>query len=152
MGIPELLELHPWPAAFAAEKRIEWLWHFDLPGTPEQLWPFIADTSRLNRALGGPRMIFEERGGRRWGTARHGGFHHEWVEVRWRWVAGQWLSCTRIYEQGFSRVMFAVHRFEPIPGGTRVYLYFGSVPRGAMAAAALRLGFPSVGRACERVL
>src|SRR6185436_7326707 len=53
---------------------------------------------------------------------------------------------------GFMRVMFAIHRVEPIPSGTRVYLYFGAVPRGALGAAALRFGFPSLERAYRRVL
>src|SRR4051812_35579754 len=95
LGIPELLRLHPWPAPYGAEPRLEWLWTFDLPGAPDELWPFIADTSRMNRALGVAQMTFEERGGRRWGSARNGGVLHEWLEAPWSWVAGQWLTCTR---------------------------------------------------------
>ena len=50
------------------EKRIERLWTFDLPGTPQALWPFIADTSRMNRALGTAEMTFVEKDGKRCGT------------------------------------------------------------------------------------
>ena len=52
LTIAQLLELHPFPAEHASKKRIERLWVFDLPGTPATLWPFISDTSRMNRALG----------------------------------------------------------------------------------------------------
>jgi len=152
MTVAELLALHPYPEPWAAEKRIERLWVFDVPGQPETLWPHIADTSRMNRVLGTAEMTFEERDGRRWGTARNGGVRHQWVEVPWNWVANQWLTCLRIYERGFMRVMFAIHRLEPTPTGTRVYLYFGAVPRGAFGAAALRLGFPTLERAYRRVL
>jgi len=148
----ELLALHPFPEAWAREKRIERLWVFDVKGTPEALWPHIADTSRMNRALGTAEMHFEERDGKRWGTAKNGGVRHDWIEVPWNWVANQWLTCLRIYERGFMKVMFAIHRLEPIPIGTRVYLYFGAVPRGAFGAAALRLGFPTLERAYRRVL
>jgi len=148
----QLLALHPFPDAWANEKRIERLWVFDVKGTPEALWPYIADSSRLNRALGTAEMRFEERDGKRWGTARNGGVRHEWLEVPWNWVANQWLTCLRVYERGFMRVMFAIHRLEPIPTGTRVYLYFGAVPRGVFGAAALRLGFPTLERAYRRVL
>jgi class 3 adenylate cyclase len=148
----QLLALHPFPDAWANEKRIERLWVFDVKGTPEVLWPHIADSSRLNRALGTAEMRFEERDGKRWGTAKNGGVRHEWLEVPWNWVANQWLTCLRIYERGFMRVMFAIHRLEPIPTGTRVYLYFGAVPRGVFGAAALRLGFPTLERAYRRVL
>jgi class 3 adenylate cyclase len=152
MTAAELLALHPFPEAWAAEKRIERLWVFDVKGTPEALWPHIADSSRMNRALGTAEMRFEERDGRRWGTARNGGVRHDWIEVPWNWVANQWLTCLRIYERGFMRAMFAIHRLEPIATGTRVYLYFGAVPRGAFGGAALRLGFPSLERAYRRVL
>ena len=148
----QLLALHPFPDAWANEKRIERLWVFDVKGTPEALWPYIADSSRLNRALGTAEMRFEERDGKRWGTARNGGVRHEWIEAPWNWVANQWLTCLRVYERGFMRVMFAIHRLEPIPTGTRVYLYFGAVPRGVFGAAALRLGFPTLERAYRRVL
>lgn len=152
LTVAQLLELHPFPAQWANEKRIERLWTFDLPGKPEDLWPWIADTSRMNRALGTAEMIFEERDGKRWGSSKPGGVKHEWVEVPWNWVANQWLTCTRIYERGFMKVMFAIHRLEPIPTGTRVYLYFGAIPRNTLGSAALRLGFPTIEKAYRRVL
>ncbi|HET9624047.1 MAG TPA: DUF5939 domain-containing protein [Kofleriaceae bacterium] len=152
MSIAELLALHPFPAAWADDKRIERLWVFDVAGTPEALWPHIADTSRMNRALGTAEMKFEERDGKRWGSAKNGGVRHEWIEVPWNWVTNQWLTCLRIYERGFMKVMFAIHRLEPIATGTRVYLYFGAVPRGAFGATALRVGFPSLERAYRRVV
>lgn len=152
LSVAELLALHPFPAAWASDKRIERLWVFELPGRPEELWPHIADTSRMNRALGTAEMRFEERGGKRWGTAKNGGVRHDWLEVPWNWVANQWLTCLRIYERGFMKAMFAIHRLEPIATGTRVYLYFGAVPRNAFGAAALRLGFPTLERAYRRVL
>ncbi|HEX4418723.1 MAG TPA: DUF5939 domain-containing protein [Kofleriaceae bacterium] len=152
MTASQLLALHPFPAAWANEKRIEKLWWFDVKGSPEALWPHIADTSRMNRALGTAEMRFEERDGKRWGTAKNGGVRHEWIEVPWNWVANQWLTCLRIYDRGFMRVMFAIHRLEQIATGTRVYLYFGAVPRGVFGSAALRLGFPSLEKAYRRVV
>ena len=153
LGIPELLALHPWPARFANDKRIERLWTFDLPGTPAQLWPLISDSSRMNRALGTAEMTFTEKDGKRYGTAKSGGVKHDWLEVPWNWVAEQWLTCTRIYERGFMKMMFAIHRLEKIEtGGTRVYLYFGAVPRGPLGGTALRLGFPALERAYRKVL
>ncbi|HEY6178556.1 MAG TPA: DUF5939 domain-containing protein [Kofleriaceae bacterium] len=152
LTVPQLLALHPYPEPWAAERRIERLWVFDVAGAPEVLWPHIADTSRMNRVLGTAEMQFEERDGKRWGTARNGGVRHEWIEVPWNWVANQWLTCLRIYHRGFMRAMYAIHRLEPIATGTRVYLYFGAVPRGAFGATALRLGFPSLERAYRRVL
>ena len=152
LTVERLLALHPFPAKWANEKRIERLWTFDLPGRPEDLWPWIADTSRMNRALGTAEMLFEEREGKRFGSSKPGGVRHEWIEVPWNWVANQWLTCTRIYDRGFMTVMYAIHRLEPIESGTRVYLYFGAIPRNTIGGMALRLGFPSIEKAYRRVL
>jgi hypothetical protein len=61
----QLLALHPFPAAWASARRIERLWVLELPMTPAALSPWIADTSRLNRALGTAEMQF------------FGNLHHE---------------------------------------------------------------------------
>ncbi|MBA3540364.1 MAG: adenylate/guanylate cyclase domain-containing protein, partial [Deltaproteobacteria bacterium] len=53
---------------------------------------------------------------------------------------------------GFMKVMYAIHRLEPTTVGTRVYLYYGAIPRGAFGSAALRLGFPTLEKAYRRVL
>jgi class 3 adenylate cyclase len=152
LTMAQLLELHPWPAQFAKEKKIERLWVYDLPGTPADLWPFISDTSRMNRALGTAEMTFWEKDGKRYGSSKAGGVRHEWFEVPWNWVSEEWLTSTRIYERGFMKVNFSIHRLERIPTGTRLYLYFGVVPRGALYAAAIRIGFPTIKRAYDRVL
>jgi hypothetical protein len=152
LTLAQLLELHPWPKQFADEKHVDRLWVYDLPGTPQDLWPFIADTSRMNRALGTAEMTFTEKAGKRYGTSKAGGVRHEWLEVPWDWVAEQWLTSTRIYERGFMRVNYAIQRLEPTEKGTRLYLYFGVIPRGALGAAAVRIGLPTIKRAYDRVL
>ena len=152
LTVAQLLELHPFPEDFAKQKRIEKLWVIDLPGTPAALWPFLSDTSRMNRALGTAPMTFVEKNGRRHGSSKAGGVQHEWVEVPWNWVAEKWLTSTRIYERGFMKVMYAIHRLEPTDTGTRVYLYFGTVPRNALYGAAIRIGFPSLEKAYRKVL
>lgn len=152
LTVEKLLELHPWPAPWGSEKRIEKLWIHEVPGTPEALWPFISDTSRMNRALGTAEMTFVEREGKRYGSAKPGGVRHEWLEVPWNWVANQWLTSLRVYERGFFKAVWAIHRLEPIPTGTRIYLYFGAIARSVLSAAAIRLGFPSLEKAYRRVL
>jgi class 3 adenylate cyclase len=152
LDMKELLKLHPWPAEFADESRLDWFRHFELKGEPDALWRLMSDTSRLNRALGVSEMHFEERDGKRFGSSRNGGVRHEWVEVPWDWVAGQWLSSVRIYERGFSKVVYAVQRLEKIATGTRAYIYFGAVPRGVIGRTALKIGFPTVMTAYAKVL
>ncbi|CAN5589832.1 hypothetical protein BH11MYX1_BH11MYX1_42820 [soil metagenome] len=152
LTIGQLLELHPVPQAMATLRRIERLWVFDLPGTPAALWPFISDTSRMNRALGTSEMKFVEKAGVRHGSSKAGGVTHEWLEAPWNWVAEQWLTSTRIYTRGFMKALYAIHRLEPTPTGTRVYLYFGAVPRTALWSMAIKLGFPSLEKGYRKVL
>lgn len=148
LTLEELLALHPWPREHAEARRLEWFWKFDVPVAPDDLWPFIADSSRMNRALGVSQMKFEERGGVRWGTSKPGGVRHEWIEVPWNWVAGEWITSVRLYERGFSKVVYAVFRLVPRRigdrEGTRLHVYFGAVPRGFVGSIALRLGFPGL--------
>ncbi len=152
LTVEQLLAAHPWPVEYATQPRLEWLWHFEVPLSVEQLWPLIADSSRLNRALGVAEMKFEERAGRRWGTSRPGGVHHEWVEVPWNWVAGEWIESVRLYEKGFSKVVFGVFVLTPLEvSKTRVSVYFGAVPRHFVGKLALSYGFPALRKDFTRV-
>src|SRR4051812_47977772 len=112
LTIAQLLALHPFPAEHAKQKRIEKLWVFDLPGTA--------------------RMTLVEKAGVGHGSSKAGGLRHEWLEAPWNWVAEQWLTPTRIYKRGFMKLMYPIHRLEPIETGTRVYLSFAAVPRNAL--------------------
>ncbi len=152
LTVQQLLELHPWPSDWTRAKKIERMWIHDVAGDPEALWPHISDTSRMNRALGTAEMEFWEKDGKRYGKAKPGGVQHEWVEVPWNWVANQWLTSLRVYSKGFFKAVWAVHRLEKIATGTRIYLYFGTVPASALAGLAIWLGFPSIGKAYKRVL
>ena len=152
LTVQQVLELHPWPSDWTSAKRLERLWIHDVPGDPEALWPHISDTSRMNRALGTAEMEFWEKDGKRYGKAKPGGVSHEWVEAPWNWVANQWLTSLRVYSKGFFKAVWAVHRLEKIETGTRIYLYFGTVPRNVLAGIAIRLGFPSIAKAYKRVL
>jgi class 3 adenylate cyclase len=148
----QLLEQHPWPKEYAGEKKIERLWIYELPAPPSALWPFISDTSRMNRSLGTAEMTFVEKDGKLHGASKPGGVRHEWVEMPWNWVAEQWLSSVRVFARGFMRVNYAIQKLEPFDGGTRLYLYFGLVPRGVLGSAAIKLGMPTIKKAYDRVL
>ncbi len=150
--VEQLLAAHPWPREHAATPRLEWLWHYDVAMPLEQLWPLVADTSRMNRALGTARMHFEDRGNERWGRSTQGGVAHEWREVPWNWVAGQSIESVRLYERGFMRVVYGVFTFQVLDAGhTRVNVYFGVIPRGFIGKAAVKFGLPSLNGDFRRV-
>ena len=153
MTMQQVLADHPWPAEHDAAKRIEYFWQFDLPGSAEDLWPLVADTSRMNRALGLSAMKFEDREGVRHGSATNGGVHQEWIEVPWDWVQGQWFTSLRVYERGFARLVYGIYILEPRSASTsRLNVYFGAVPRNLLGSMALRYGIPAIERAYRQVL
>lgn len=154
LTLEQFLALHPWPAAHAKTPRLEWFWTFDVAMRVDDLWEVVADTSRTNRALGVSEMKFEDRDGKRWGTSKPGGVQHAWVEVPWSWVAKQWLTSVRLYEKGFSKVVYAAFRLTPREGGksSRLYAYFGAIPSGMIGKLALTFGFPPLEKAYRTFL
>lgn len=151
-SLEELLAAHPWPAEYAALPRKEWLWHFEVPLALDVLWPKIADTSRMNRALGVSEMTFVDEGPVRIGTNRPLGLTQRWTEVPWNWVAGRWIESVRVYEKGFSKVVYGIFELTPLSEtSTRVAVYFGAVPRGLLGGLVLSLGFPRLEQDFARV-
>jgi len=144
LTLDDLHRRFPWPREYGAGPLVEYLWRFELEAAPAEVWRITADTSRLNRALGTAEMHFAERGHERWGTSRSGRRAHEWLEVPWNWVAGEWLECVRVYTRGYPRVMHAVQLVEARGTGSTYYAYFGFLPRGWLGRAALTLGFGSL--------
>ncbi len=138
-------ELFPWPEDLEGfgEPSV-WLWPMELDASAEKLWPLICDTSRINRELGLARMEVREVDGLRHGVATHGGRRHEWVERPWDWVAGRSLSVVRRYQRGWFRAVRSVYLLEEHERGTRVYVYFGWQPRGALGALMLKLGMAAL--------
>lgn len=123
-----------------------------MAAAPDDLWRFVADTSRMNRALGTAEMSFAPEAGRLVGRSRNGGVRHEWIEEPWDWVAGQWMSNVRVYSRGFVELVRGVQRIEAAPGGSRLHTYFGFVPRGWLGALGIRLGFPSLEKGYAKLL
>lgn len=152
-SLGEFLARHPWPKDLIARGRpLEFLWHFELDAAPGELWPFISDTSRLNRAMGVTRMYFEERDGVLHGRATNGGFLQEWVEVPWTWIAEREMSSVRIYSRGFAHSVRGIFELRALGERTRVSVYFGWVPRGFWQRWLLGVGMRPLERQFARVL
>ncbi len=154
LSTDEFVALYPWPEGTAEGKRLEYLWHFDYDVSPPLLWPYVAETSRMNRALGMPEMHIEEHGGLNYGRIKYGMFRHEWMEEPWEWVAGSYWQSIRHYEHGLAKIGRGIFYLSKLGQGrgTRLYAYYGWVPRSLWARWCLQLGMRSMGRRVGRVL
>jgi class 3 adenylate cyclase/carbon monoxide dehydrogenase subunit G len=101
--------------------------HFDEP--PEQVWPFVADTARLNEIAGSPRYRVEERTDERGRVHRLasvgvGPFRMKWEEALGEWLENRRLSQTRNFINGPLRRSHA--NFELVPEGNGTRLIFSA--------------------------
>lgn len=101
-----------------------WAWRFPLP--PEALWPYLADTGRINEALGLPRYATTdttEPDGtvRRTGETRQFGLRLSWDEGVPEWVENRLYTHRRTFHRGPIRWIQAAIMLEPqLDGGTGV--------------------------------
>ena len=95
--------------------------HFAQP--PETIWPFVADTARLNEIVGGPVYRVDDRidgQGRttRLGTAKAGPMQVRWQERFGEWQENKWLTQERHFKNGPFR-HFKFHVRHPDGAGSK---------------------------------
>ena len=108
-------------------RELHYRWEYDLKSTPEQLWPFVADTNRFNRDTGVPAI--EPTPGKR-KTLRNArrrlqlslyGMAVEWEEQPFEWVRPLRFGVTRNYSKGPVAELRALAELTPLErGGTRL--------------------------------
>ncbi len=129
---------------------VSWAYEFGSP--VERVWPYAADTDRLDRAVGLPGVRFRhearpEGGSRRFGEFVLGigpiGVHFEWEEKPYEWERNRYFRVQRVYSRGPLRRMDVEFRFESTAGGCRLVQSSALEPRfagmGWLLALQLRL-------------
>ncbi len=101
--------------------------------TPEQLWPLVSDTNRLNQesGLGAVQVRPNPEQGlpRHLVTAKFGPLTLEWAEFPFEWQSPHRLSVRREVRQGLvERITFSM-TLKPAPGGCAVILHVSLTPR-----------------------
>ena len=106
-----------------------------LHAPPEELWRFLSDTERLNRAVHLPVISFlpfpdrQKRGHYRAETAVYG-LKLRYEEFPFEWVEGRFYQVERRFESGpFERFLGGM-RFSSTAGGTEVEVFADLTPRG----------------------
>ena len=108
---------------------------FALKAPPEQVWPFIADTDRMNRRLGLSGVKYtplddpSRTGARIVGETRLGGFATRYEEQPWEWTWTRGLSVHRDFQGSPIAWLNVSWRMEPAEGGSKLVVKLEAMPR-----------------------
>jgi serine/threonine protein kinase/class 3 adenylate cyclase len=123
-GEPTALAIHPRlpPCDPANVLAYDFVW--ELESSPRQLWPYVSNTERLNRAAGLPAVRFttdaprgERQGLRRFGRFRKAGLTAAWEEHPFEWVEARRMGVLREYTEGPFKWLVSTVDLEPRAGG-----------------------------------
>ncbi|MDA1053443.1 MAG: serine/threonine-protein kinase [Planctomycetota bacterium] len=118
------LVLHPVIPQRNAASTLEFEFTWTLSSSAAQLWPFVANTDRLNQAMGLPPARFStsndpERGVRRFAETRIAGQRIAWEEHPFEWIEGRRMSVLREFLHGpFDWFVNIVELTPQADGGT----------------------------------
>ena len=165
-----LLAAHPAPPVFLAQRIVTYVFRWELDASPAELWPFVSNTEKMNRASGLAPVAFEMASsvkvddvGRATGVQRVAGglVSMRWREHPYEWIEGTRHVVLRVFDHGLLRWYVAEVRLEPRPGGgTRLTNTIRMEPRGLIArvlskweiGVKYRRGLDRVYRRLDRIL
>ncbi len=139
-GIPTQLSLHPHRPESDPARVLTFRWRWELAASPEQLWPHVANTERLNRAIGlqpvrwtvhhsDPAEATESTVQRR-GQMSRLGLSFEWHEHPFEWVEGSRFGVLREFTRGpFRWLLSDVELIPRAEGGTTLHHRIELEPR-----------------------
>ncbi|HEY0582478.1 MAG TPA: DUF5939 domain-containing protein [Chloroflexota bacterium] len=141
-------------ASLHFEARLE----IDAPA--EAVWPLVADTERLNRAIGMPSVTYQARERAEGGSTTVGEFRFgrlvlaRWDELPFEWQAPRFYFVDRRYHSGPLRRFVGGADLQPLPGGgTAVRIWTDLEPRNVLGRllAQVAIGPIAVRRASAQV-
>jgi Polyketide cyclase / dehydrase and lipid transport len=126
-----------------------------LPFPPEQLWPFVADTDRMDRAVGLPVATFRRRPRAEGGEVVTGEYRlwgrpvMRWTERPFEWQRPLRYSVVREYDRGPLRRYWGGAELVARADGTRVRVFSAFTPRHPLLAPLVWAGLavPAIQRA-----
>jgi serine/threonine protein kinase/class 3 adenylate cyclase len=137
-GEPTGLPMHPVLPVCDPAEVLHFDFEWDLESSPRRLWPLVANTDRLDRAIGFSAIKYTfrfdpEHGVRRFLSGRKAGQDEEGEEHPYEWVEGRRLGVFREYSRGpFNWVVSIVELTPRAGGGTTLAHRLRLVPRGAL--------------------
>lgn len=155
-GEPTSVAVHPRLPPHDPKKVVQYDWVWRLEATPLQLWPYVSNTDRVNRAAGMSAVRFtntseETRLGKR--VRRHGAFRRAGVSVAWEehpfeWIEGRRFGVLRQDSSGPFKWFVSLVELEPLSGGETLLTHRLRIePHGMLGrtVAAVEIGLKSKG-------
>jgi len=147
-GEPTGIAVHPRLPVADPKDVVRFDWRYDLEASPRQLWPHVANTDRLNKAVGIPAVHFTAEPDPGGGVRRHGEFRKAGMTVAWRehpfeWVEGRRMGILREYTRGPFLWFASIVELTPrAGGGTTLYHRVRVAPNGLLGRtlAAVEIG------------
>ena len=127
-----------------AYREFHYRWQYDLKASPEELWPFVADTNRFNRDTGVPAVATVDGKQHRLRNARRRlrfsvlGLPVEWEEQPFEWVRLSRFGVTRTYSKGPIAELRVIAELSPrSDGGTRLTYQVWARPKSLLGFIAI---------------
>jgi class 3 adenylate cyclase len=115
-------------------------WRYDFAAPPALVWPFVADTNRMNLLAGMGPVRYETQDGKRVGIARQAGMEQRWDEHPFTWRHAERHEVLRTYHGGPLRAYRSSVALAPSGEGTRLEHVVELEPRSALVAPMVTLG------------
>jgi serine/threonine protein kinase/class 3 adenylate cyclase len=146
-GEPTSIGVHPRLPDYDPARVLHYDWSWELEASPQQLWPYISNTDRLNKAAGLPAIGYStdvaDDGVRLFGHLKRAGLTVAWREFPFEWVEGRRMGVLREFREGPFRWLVNIFELTPRPqGGTTLTHQVRVEPTGVIGrtAAALEIG------------
>ncbi|MFM9116610.1 MAG: protein kinase domain-containing protein, partial [Planctomycetota bacterium] len=133
-GQPTSLALHPATPDARGLPVMEFQFQCELQASPAAVWPYVANTDRVNHALGLPAVRYTTRpdptrGVERMAEARIAGQQLTWRENPYEWIEGRRMSVLREFTRGPFAWFVNVVELQPLSnGGTRLVQTLKATP------------------------
>ncbi len=154
-GKPSDIQLHPQYPASAVGAAVERRYQWELKSSANELWHFVANTERLNRAIGLQPVEWDTRhdpqlGMRRFGSFKVAGMRVQWEEHPFEWIEGSRMGVLREFTSGPLEVFASVVELHPLEsGGTKLTHTLRITPRGTLGRLLIKV---EIDRKSERNL
>ncbi len=105
LGVATSVNSHPLLPSSTSGRMAAFSFTWEMKSSPEELWPFVSNTERLNRAINLPSVAFSIRrnaaaGRQRIAEARIGGIQMQWLEHMFEWIEARRMSVLREFQWG----------------------------------------------------